>query len=113
MSNPAIDFSRELKAKASPADVWEAFSATLGNLQSLPAIDQLGSLRVSRLTAHGWPHAEFPASWQVKRHLDLSNSPALEHLPAGLEVEVLVLRNCTGLRALPEGLRVSFLDLTG
>lgn len=53
-----------------------------------------------------------PASLHVRGHLDLSGQP-IEALPAGLTVEVLTLSGCTRLRTLPPGLQVRRLHLNG
>jgi len=101
-----------LRSGKAPAE-WEGFEADLSDYRDCPSAPRPRSICVSRLKAHGWPHAAFPAGWRVQQQLDLSDSPALENLPEGLDVPVLILRNCRSLRALPEGLRVSFLDVTG
>src|SRR5215217_1942403 len=53
-----------------------------------------------------------PDGLQVRGHLDLSGQP-IEALPAGLTVEVLTLTGCAKLRALPPGLQVRRLHLNG
>jgi hypothetical protein len=77
-------------------------------LTALPA-----GLRCYELAARGTGLTGLPADLAVAYRLDLSDSPDLGSLPAGLRTGVLILRNCPRLVALPEGLRVYFLDVAG
>ena len=56
---------------------------------------------------------EAPAWFERSSRLDLSGSQDLVELPAGLRVQHLFLRDCTGLTRLPEGLEVRVLSLAG
>ncbi len=112
MDTPDRKLMEALRSGTVPA-VWESFSADLCDLRDLPEARLPDLLNVARLKAHQWPREEFPSCWRVSQELDLSDSSALLRLPDGLEVSVLILRNCTALRSLPENLCVSFLDITG
>ncbi|MBM7844552.1 DUF6745 domain-containing protein [Herpetosiphon giganteus] len=48
----------------------------------------------------------------VQNRLNLSNNIQLKSLPRNLKVGSLVLRGCSALESLPEGIDVNFLDLT-
>ncbi len=54
-----------------------------------------------------------PAGLRVTGHVDLSDSPELVELPAGLSANSLDLSGCTSLRALPPDLQVRRLNLSG
>ncbi|MBV9125356.1 MAG: hypothetical protein JO112_18530 [Planctomycetes bacterium] len=56
---------------------------------------------------------EAPEGLQVQGNLDLSNTPHLTRLPAGLQVRRLNLSGCTNLTALPAGMKCYQLDLQG
>src|SRR5689334_18377964 len=73
-------------------------------LTTLPA-----GLRCHQIDAPGSAFTELPDGLRVDFRLDLCDSPALTRLPRGLRVGSLILRGCTALEALPEGLDVSFL----
>jgi hypothetical protein len=77
-------------------------------LTALPA-----GLRCYELEARGTGLTTLPAGLQVGYRIDLSDSPYLTHLPAGLKTGVLILRNCLQLTALPEELAVYFLNVAG
>lgn len=54
-----------------------------------------------------------PANLRVAGHLNLSNTPDLVEVPAGLTAISIDLSGCTALRELPPGLTARRLDLSG
>ncbi|MBX9582144.1 MAG: hypothetical protein K2X87_17705 [Gemmataceae bacterium] len=83
-------------------------------IENCPALTTLpAGLSCHELTAAGSALVELPDDLEVEYRLDLSDSPDLVRLPAGLVVGSLVLRGCTGLHELPDGLEATFLDLAG
>lgn len=77
------------------------------NLYALPEGLQCNDLIAQNLKITYLPQV------QVKFRLDLSGCTSLEELPGNLKAGSLVLRDCTGLKQLPEGLDVYFLDISG
>jgi hypothetical protein len=70
-------------------------------------------LVANELNVSGTGIEELPAPLRVALRLEADQCPRLKHLPAGLKVGVLSLRECPALEALPAGLDVSFLDVSG
>ncbi len=70
-------------------------------------------LHCYELDARGARLTHLPDDLRVDARLVLDECHQLTHLPEGLTVGSLSLRNCTALTALPEGLSTWFLDLTG
>lgn len=65
------------------------------------------------LDVQGQPITVLPAGLSVGFRLVLRNCTHLESLPDGLTVGSLDVSGCTALRGLPEGLNVYFLDISG
>ncbi len=77
-------------------------------LTALPA-----GLVCDELEMRGTGVRTLPADLQVHYLLDVSDNAGLAALPAGLRVGTLLARNCPSLTALPGGLAVYELDLSG
>jgi hypothetical protein len=78
------------------------------SLETLPV-----GLQCYELEAKDSGLRSLPAGIEAVFKIDLSGSEHLEHLPPGLKTGSLILRDCIGLRSLPEGLDVYFLDISG
>jgi hypothetical protein len=82
-------------------------------------------LACDTLKLHGTRVRTLPDDLQVSYLLDLTDCPELTHVPAGLRVGwhnvpqgtptggALILRRCTALESLPDGLDVCLLDVRG
>ena len=67
----------------------------------------------NQLHAQNLSITSLPADIAVRFRMDLSGCEQLSSLPENLRVGSLLLRECIGLQALPNGIDTSFLDLTG
>lgn len=101
-----------VRAGCAPAEA-DAFAFELSDLWEAKREQLPQCMNAFRLRWQHCPLEEWPAEWTARQELDLSHSPALRSLPAGLTVSVLSLQNCTGLTALPENMSVDYLDISG
>jgi len=126
----SLSFKDDAKLAALPDGLTVASLDLSGcvNLRRLPA-----GLRVRRLDLSGCWNPEhllpglscyeldlknssvtaLPADLRVDYRIDLEGCTGLRSLPEGLKVGSLILRGCISLEALPDGLDVYFLDISG
>ncbi|HLK61365.1 MAG TPA: hypothetical protein VKU00_32750, partial [Chthonomonadaceae bacterium] len=106
----SLDVSNCIHLRFLPSDLKVRrlnISGCIG-LEELPQ-----GLSCYELKAEGTVFETLPDDLQVEYRLDLSNNTELRALPRGLKVGTLNLTGCTALESLPEGLDVYFLDLSG
>ena len=92
----------------------QGLSTTQLLLNGCRALDTLpAGISCCTLEARGAGLTRITEPLEVEYKLDLRDNIHLRALPAGLRVPSLVLSGCTSLVELPEGLAVYFLDLAG
>lgn len=105
-----LDLSGRWELQSLPERLTVTGRLTLDGCQSLCALPR--GLRCYELSAQGMPLLTVPENIQITHRMDLSSCQQLEELPKGLKVAVLILRDCTSLRALPDAFDSYFLDIT-
>ena len=73
----------------------------------------LPGLRCYELVLRNTAVTSIPADLHVEYRLDLEGCTGLRRLPDDLKVGSLILRGCISLESLPEGLDAYFLDISG